>query len=166
MFLLLYADDITIFSETPEGLQKGLNLLREYNQKWKSTVNTEKTKVILFSKRWYFTKTIKVLLWNHVITNSFIIFLFRCSLYSWGSFSNAQNTLSGQAQAALFKLNSYLYDFVDITKKHTLELFDKVVGPILNYRVDVWGFCKANQIERVHMQFCKRLLGVKKIDSE
>ena len=33
LFLLLYADDITIFSETPEGLQEGLNLLREYNQK-------------------------------------------------------------------------------------------------------------------------------------
>ena len=79
-----------------------------------------------------------------------------------GSFSNAQNTLSGQAQKAVFKLNSYLYDFVNSTTKHTLELFDKLVSPILNYGAEVWGFCKANQIERVHMQFCKRLLGVKK----
>ena len=46
--------------------------------------------------------------------------------------------------------------------KHSLELYDKLVSPILNDGAEVWGFCKANQIERVHMQFCKRLLGVKK----
>ena len=34
--------------------------------------------------------------------------------------------------------------------------------PILNYGCVVWGFIPANAIERVHMQFCKRLLGVKK----
>ena len=50
-----------------------------------------------------------------------------------GSFSNAQNTLSDKAQKAIFKLNSYLYDFVTITTKHILELFDKLVSPILNY---------------------------------
>ena len=42
-----------------------------------------------------------------------------------------------------------------------LSLFDKLVTPILNYGSEVWGFCKANQIERVHLQFCKNLLGVK-----
>ena len=80
---------------------------------------------------------------------------------SGGSFSKAQVTLSGQAQKAIFKLNSYLYQFSDITPKHILNLFDKLVAPILNYCSEVWGFCKANQIERIHMQFCKHLLGVK-----
>ena len=42
-----------------------------------------------------------------------------------------------------------------------MELFDKLVAPILNYGSEVWGFCKANQIEKVHLQFCKHLLGVK-----
>ncbi len=42
-----------------------------------------------------------------------------------------------------------------------LELFDKLVLPILNYSGEVWGFAKSNQIERVHLKFCKRLLGVK-----
>ena len=79
-----------------------------------------------------------------------------------GSFANTQITLAGQAQKAIFKLNSYLYKFTNISPKHTLELFDKLVSPILNYAAEVWGFFKANHIERVHLQFCKRLLGVKK----
>ena len=43
LFLLLYADDITLFSETAEGLQEGLNLLSNYCDRWKLTVNTDKT---------------------------------------------------------------------------------------------------------------------------
>ena len=80
---------------------------------------------------------------------------------SGGSFSEAQNTLAGQAQKAIFKLNKYLYSFVNISVKHTLELFDKLVSPILNYYCEVWGFCTANKIERVHTKFCKYLLSVK-----
>ena len=32
---------------------------------------------------------------------------------------------------------------------------------ISNHSEEVWGFCKADKIETVHLQFCKRLLGVK-----
>ena len=73
-----------------------------------------------------------------------------------------QTILAGQAQKAIFKLNSYLYKFTSILPKHKLDLFDKLIAPILNYSCEVWGFIQANAIERVHLQFCKKLLGVKK----
>ena len=62
---------------------------------------------------------------------------------------------------AIFKLNRLLYNFTNITPKHRMELFDKLVTPILNYGCEVWGFCQANKIERTHMMFCKQLLCVK-----
>ena len=55
-----------------------------------------------------------------------------------------------------------MYKFTFLSPKHKLDLFDKVIPPILNYGNEVWGFSQANAIERVHLQFCKRLLGVKK----
>ena len=73
-----------------------------------------------------------------------------------GSFSEAQTTLAGQAQNAIFKLNKYLFKFIYITPKHKLELFDRLITPILNYSSAVWGFSHANVIERVHLQFCKK----------
>ena len=79
-----------------------------------------------------------------------------------GSFSEAQNTLAGQAQKAIFKLNKYLYKLTYIPPKHKLDLFDKLISPILNYSNVVWGFSQANVIGRVHLQFCKKVLGVKK----
>ena len=50
LYLLLYADDIVIFSNTSEGLQNGLDILSEYCSKWKLTVNIDKTKIMVFRK--------------------------------------------------------------------------------------------------------------------
>ena len=47
LFLLLYAEDTIIFSETPEGLQKGLTKVKEYCDKWKLKLNVDKCKIIV-----------------------------------------------------------------------------------------------------------------------
>ena len=48
--ILLYADDIILFSKNPEDLQNALNVLEEYCQRWKLTVNKSKTKIMVFRK--------------------------------------------------------------------------------------------------------------------
>ena len=50
LLLLLYADDIVFFSETAEGLQKGLHISKEYCDKWKLIINTSNTKLMVFRK--------------------------------------------------------------------------------------------------------------------
>ena len=50
LFLLLYAEYIVIFSETAEGLQNGLNILHDNCQRWKLTVNPNKSKILIFRK--------------------------------------------------------------------------------------------------------------------
>ena len=46
--VLKFADDMAIFSKTREGLQRGLDSLGEYCQKWGITVNVPKTKIVVF----------------------------------------------------------------------------------------------------------------------
>ena len=58
-------------------------------------------------------------------------------------------------------MNKYLYNFTNLKPLHVLDLFDKLISPILNYGSEVWCFHKAPAIEAVHLQFCKKLLGVK-----
>ena len=48
--LLLYADDIILFGKTPDELQRALAILEEYYNRWKLTVNTSKTKIMVFRK--------------------------------------------------------------------------------------------------------------------
>lgn len=56
-------------------------------------------------------------------------------------------------------LEKYLYK---LSPKHKLELFDKLVSPILNYCIEVCGFGTDPSIEIVHMLYCKKILWVKK----
>ena len=162
LYMLLYADDIVIFANDAKELQLGLNLLSEYCTSWKLKVNATKTKVLIFRKGGTLQRNLVFMYEDQPIeiVRSFkylgIVFTIG------GSFSEAQTTLAGQAQKAIFKLNKYLYKFTYVSPKHKLELFDKLISPILNYSCEVWGFCQANAVERVHMQFCKKLLGVKK----
>ena len=48
--MMLYADDIILFGNSPEDLQKSLTILEKYCSKWKLTVNTNKTKIMVFRK--------------------------------------------------------------------------------------------------------------------
>ena len=48
--LLIFADDIAIVSESRKGLQAGLNNLLTYCNKWGITVNSAKTKIMVFRK--------------------------------------------------------------------------------------------------------------------
>ena len=77
-------------------------------------------------------------------------------------FSEAHHTLSGQALKAIFKMNKYLQKFTSISVAHRLDLFEKLISPVLNYASEVWVFIQGNAIERIHLQFGKKILRVKK----
>ena len=161
MFLLLYADDIVIFAENENDLQNGLQLLEDYCQRWKLTVNTKKTKIMVFRKQGRLRKNV-AFYYNQErleIVDSFsylgIVFT------TGGSFNMTFETLSGQGLKAMYKLNRELIRFPGLTIQEKLELFDKLVYPVLNYGSEIWGLNESLKIERIHLKFCKNLLGVK-----
>ena len=114
IYILLYADDIIIFGNSPEDLQKSLATLEDYCSKWKLTVNTNKTKIMVFRKGGRLPNDLDFKYKNISIeiVNKFcylgVIFT------SGGSSFETQKTLSGQALKAVFTLNKYLYNFTRI----------------------------------------------------
>jgi hypothetical protein len=46
----MYADDMVIFADSPEGLRKMLNSVHSYTDEWSLSVNLAKTKVVVFRK--------------------------------------------------------------------------------------------------------------------
>lgn len=42
-----------------------------------------------------------------------------------------------------------------------LDLFDKVVLPVLLYSCEIWGYENIDVIERVHLRFLKHILNLK-----
>ena len=74
---------------------------------------------------------------------------------SGGSSFETQKTLSGQALKAIFTLRKYPNNFTALWFTHIMDLFDKLITPVLNYGSEVWGFHQAKSIETTHMSFAK-----------
>ena len=61
-----------------------------------------------------------------------------------------------------------MYSILSKWKKHNLsfecvlDLFDKIVQPILLYGCEIWGYCNLNLLEKLHMKFCKYILKFRK----
>ena len=72
-----------------------------------------------------------------------------------GSFNTAQSTLSGQAQKAIFILNKYLTRFSNLVPSHVLDLFHKLISPILCYASEVWGFSKEKILKECISNFAR-----------
>ena len=51
IYVLLYADDTVIMSQSPEDLQNNLNIFAKYCSDWKLDVNKSKTKLVIFGAR-------------------------------------------------------------------------------------------------------------------
>ena len=49
----------------------------------------------------------------------------------------------------------------DFTPKTLCQLFESFVGSVISYECEVGGLCKSQELERLHLKFLKRVLGVK-----
>ena len=78
-----------------------------------------------------------------------------------GKFSQAQKCLSEQASKALDALSNVFNDNV-LLVQDKLKLFDSIILLILMYDSEIWGFCRSDDIEKVHLQFLKQILGALK----
>ena len=162
LLLLFYADDCVLFSETPEGLQSLIDDLQSYCSKWKLSINTDKSKIIVFKKGNHPIREI----WHYgdiILTTCNKMKYLGNMFASNGSFYQTQLTLSEQAGKAVFSLYRRINaSFRNVKPLFMMDLFDKFIEPILSYGCEVWGFHPAKDIEKIHLRFCKNVLRVRR----
>ena len=160
LFILLYADDTVLFSESLEDLQLQLNLFYDYCAAWRLKVNISKTKAIIFSRtrpqqntRLYFGEDLIEYVENFTYLG--------VNLSRNGSFNDAKKSNVKKATIAMYEILKKGRKF-NLSISCQYDLFEKIVRPILLYGCEIWGYTNVEIIERVHLKFCKLLLGVKK----
>jgi hypothetical protein len=128
LLILLYADDTVIFSENEHDMQNALKYFKEYCNKWRLTVNVDKTKIVIFRKGRRRRHTI----FNLGNENIEILDEYKyLGIYftRTGSFIKTKKYLAEQANKALFsllrKINQLSLPF-DIQ----IDLFEKTIKPI------------------------------------
>lgn len=176
---LLYADDLVLLSESKSGLQNCLTKLGSYTKKWKLNINLKKSKVLLFgtptqrhahlSSNWSFE--------NITLEQVDEYCYLGITLHFSGNFKRTQKILYSKAIRAYHCLFKSFSNMENVPIKLLLKLFSSTIVPVLLYSCEVWGpyllgkihsfatfktkiFKLTNDIERLHLKFCKRILGV------
>ena len=139
-----------------------LNKLQEYSFFWKFNVNTQKTKVMIFemgktaNKMFYFSDIELEIV--HSLKYLGVTF------YKNGNWHMTQKCIAEYGTYSLHNLYKTL-STIELPVSEKFKLFDSLVGSVLCYASEVWGYCKADDIERVHTRFCHSILSVKRSTS-
>ena len=157
LIIIMYADDTILIANSAINLQKGLNELESYCNKWKLKINNDKTKIMIFANR-----KVKKEQYNFKLGEDKLeivdSFKYLGVHFSYnGKFTVAIDNLASMAERAmysLFKKSRSLQLPIDIQ----FHLFDKVVLPIMLYSCEVWGFSNISPLEKLHRKFCKMVL--------
>lgn len=136
---LSFADDLLLISETPEGLQKCINRLSDYCDKWDLTINVEKTKCMVGSKG---KPVVSDLGFYYKSNNIETVTSFKylgLMINSNGKVNKMVEDRISKAKRAMFMLKRALCTNVNVSVELAVKLFDKSVSPILLYGCPIWG---------------------------
>ena len=158
--ILLYADDIVLFSNTKIGLQNHLDNLYDYCTRWKLNVNLSKTKVLVCRGGGPISKD-EFWFWGDQLIDI-------CSKYKYlgiyfsanGITQQSLDYLADQAGLAILSLKYRLKNLGDVPLDLSLKLFHQCIFPILLYGSQVWGFRNCKVLERKCMRYFKFILRV------
>ena len=172
---LLYADDIVLLSETPQGLQKTIDLTEKYGGDLGLELNSKKTKSMVFTKSGKLSKNIFTVNKGELEEVKNYKYL-GIQISSSGSMNVARTNLYASAVKAFYKLRKII-DLKNMKMKTVIRLFESLIEPILLYACEITNvFNVTNSVrennlkvfdriqrweqEKLHLQFCKFILGV------
>jgi DNA-binding protein YbaB len=171
---LSWADDLVIMSTSKKGLQKCMDKLSEYCEKWNLHVNVKKTMIMVLSKG---NSTC-----NDIHLNGEFLECVRHYKYlgiiisNNGNIKKMEEDRVQKAKKAMFSIKRAMGSGLNSCLKLSLSLFDKQIDPILLYGSGIWGvpshncnlkiYCSINEKKNVrdHISEYFECLGISDIN--
>ena len=162
MYVLLYADDTLVLAESPVELQNAMDEVFLYCQKWnlhistKKIKNKSKTRVVIFSKGKVKTQHNFKMGNKNIDTDTDYCYLGVVFNFN-GKFTKALEERITLSRKALFSLNAKA-GRLHLPPDIHIDLFHKMILPILIYGCEVWGYANLEKLEIFFRKFLKRVL--------
>ena len=170
--LLLYADDLTLLSTTPAGLQKQLDALHAFCLSSQLDVNLAKTEIVIFNPprsptpdtadphspaTWYFG--------DSPVTVSDSYRYLGITFHNTRGLTMAPTHLHAAGQRALHAVYLRCTELGITTPSLMCRLFDSLISPVLSYAAEIWSFAPGASIARdaaetLHRRFLRRIAGM------
>ena len=144
-----WADDLLLFSTSHKGLQTCLDRLSLYCRKWGLSINTSKTKAILFRKGPSMSDKQQLNIGGVDIewVNSYKYLGVIVS--SDGKFHKAVADRVDKATKAMYAIRNAISHYENISTSLANTLFDKQISPILLYGSVLWILPEVNRYAKI-----------------
>ena len=160
IFCLLYADDTLVLAENEHELQKALDSLHSYCNKWALKVNTDKTKVIIFAPGK--VRKFKFFEFGDKRIDVVEDYIYLGTKFNYnGKFDKAKAKQAHQARKASYSLITKIKQ-LNLTVEVSIELFERLIIPILLYGSEIWGYEEPKQIQIMFNKTMRRFLNLHK----
>ena len=152
---ILWGDDLIIFSDSVDGLQRQLNGLQKFYSQNKIIVNETKTKSMGFGMAGQFD----------VYYNGNVI----KQLEEYKYLGTIIRPINRWNQVVFYKkLLVYMWQILEgvkaLTPEIRFDIFDTVIRPIITYGSDVWGLCKSglHDLDKLFLNYISVVYSVSK----
>ena len=160
VYLLLFADDVVLLSDTPVGLQNQLDNLKSSSESMGLNINMSKSKVMVFRlgghlaahERWHLGGE------KLEVVNEYNYLGYKLSTKL--SSSVALASLSMKGKTAVVQAMRPLKRLKCLSPNVIFQVFDVQIQPILLYGAEIWGASKCEEIEKIHLYMLKSFLNV------
>ena len=160
---LLFADDLVLLSETPEGLQNLIDSVEEYANYWGLQVNVDKTKCMVFRRGGRLARSEN---WTYGGSNIEVVSKFKylgvhfTCCHTWANHISIAMT---RGKKVTLMLNRLMYGYGTLPLNRLFYIYDLCVAPTVLYGAEVWGmWAKPVVVDSVDTMFLRRCLGLPK----
>ena len=157
MLIVLYADDTAILADSSENLQRGLDILKLYCDTWKLKVNVDKTKIAIFERRKSIAQNLIFRYDGEEIeitpTFSYLVI----NLSSNGKMKDCIGNLLDRGRKAMFVVLKKARE-QNLSPDIQIDLFHKLVLPILSYRCEFWANEDLDRFDKFHKKILRYVL--------
>jgi len=163
LLIMLFADDIALMSFSPSGLQSQLDLLNTLCTDLDLSINSDKSKIMVFRHGGYLSKYEKWYIDGCPleVVNNYIYLGYKFTT-TMSSIETAKHLAVKGRHATYNTIRAY-NQLQNMTSKTFFKIFDTMIQPILSYSSEVWGILvepEKDPTEKIHLLACKRLLNV------
>ena len=161
IFILMFADDIILMSDSVCGLQNQLNVLHDTAKDIGLGLNLDKSKVIVFRNGGHIASHEKWLYGGEQMDIVNVYKYLGIFMSTRLSFSHSISDMAARARAGTVSILRLLWSLGERSPRIFFKLFDAQIQPMLNYGAEVWGLTvDLSILERVHLFALKRFLNV------
>ena len=161
LLALMFADDVSCFSDTVIRLQRLIDLIEKFCKSVGMKLNLRKTKIMVFRnggivkqiERWYYEGAE-----IEIVSMYKYLGLYFTPKLIW---SKTKELLAKQALKAASSIFRYQRQFGFFHPSDAFKLFDSMVKPVACYGAEIWGYNYSDEIERIQTKFCKYYIGLR-----